>query len=456
MGGRFHRAIANQHQRYGPVFRVSPNELSFASVGSWKDIYGHPPSGKATHVKSEFYEMYGSGYKSLCIGSERNPKKHSAMKKNLSAAFSTRALLEQESIIDGCVDAFVEKIANAKDSRGKGLNMTKWYEMISFDILGEMAFGESFRGVENEKPHFWSELILSHLFFITVLDNLRRYPLFVSIGKLILPFATTAVRDKHSGYTRNQVEKRLNMVSARKDFLSNLIGKVAIGEVDQEELTAHVSTLVIAGGETTSTFLGAVTYHLLKSPKAYDKLQREIRGTFQTYEDINASAAQQLPYLQAVIAEGLRIYPPGSQGFPRLSPGAFVDGFWVPEGSEIYTSAWTVTHDPQYFHDPLSFKPERWIDPGCTDVKEASQPFSLGPRGCLGRNFAFVEMNLLLAKMHWRLDLKLANKGLDWEGESHMHVMWWKPELYVRILPRQGIQEGPDDEVTSKTSVTLK
>lgn len=71
------------------------------------------------------------------------------MKRNLSAAFSTRALVEQESIVDACVDGFVEKIGRMKEARGKGLNLTKWFEMISFDILGEMAFGESFHAVDN-------------------------------------------------------------------------------------------------------------------------------------------------------------------------------------------------------------------------------------------------------------------------------------------------------------------
>ena len=51
----------------------------------------------------------------------------------------------------------------------------------------------------------------------------------------------------------------------------------------------------------------------------------------------------------------------------------------------MYTSAWTVTHDEQNFHEPFTFKPERWLDPACTDIKEASQPFSLGARGCLGK-----------------------------------------------------------------------
>lgn len=132
----------------GPVFRVSPNELSFASATSWKSIYGHPPKGKSTLIKSEFYDMYGSGYDSLCIGSERDPQNHARMKKSLSPAFSTKALMEQEEIIQRCVDGFVDKVGH-ESKRERGINVSDWYEMIAFDILGEMAFGETFHCVEN-------------------------------------------------------------------------------------------------------------------------------------------------------------------------------------------------------------------------------------------------------------------------------------------------------------------
>ncbi|KAI4217467.1 MAG: hypothetical protein LQ351_000062 [Letrouitia transgressa] len=439
------------------VFRVSPNELSFASVSSWKAIYGHAIAGKPTAVKSKFYEMYGAGFNSWCIGSERDPKVHGRMKKLLSHAFSTKALIEQEDIIQKSIDAFIEKIGPESQSP-KGLNVGEWYQMVAFDILGDMAFGESFHCIENGispsteeakqtetwkliqikgKPHFWPELILEHLFFITVVDNLRRYPLFVTLGKWLLPKFTVATRNKHSGYARNQVSTRLAHPSERKDFLSNIIDKVEAGEVSHEELTAHTSTLVIAGGETVSTFLPAVTYYLLTNPEPYRKLREEIRSTYTSLDQIDASSAQRLPYLQAVIQEGLRIYPPGSQGFPRISPGMMVDDHFVPEGSEMYTSAWTTTHNSEYFHEPFSFKPERWIDPDCKDVKEASNPFSLGPRGCLGRNFAELEMSLILAKLNFKYDLEMVNKGLDWERESHMHVMWWKPELRVRFIARE-------------------
>lgn len=99
-------------------------------------------------TKSEFYDMYGSGFNSSCVGSERDPQQQARMKRSLSAAFSTKALARQESIVQDCVDGFVQRIG-ADGSCKEGRNMTKWFEMIAFDILGEMAFGESFRCVEN-------------------------------------------------------------------------------------------------------------------------------------------------------------------------------------------------------------------------------------------------------------------------------------------------------------------
>lgn len=88
----------------------------------------------------------------------------------------------------------------------------------------------------------------------------------------------------------------------------------------------------MAGGETTSTFLAAVTFYLLKNPQYYQKLQAEILDKFSSYEEINAVKARELPYLQAVISEGLRIHPPLAFGLPRISPGMHVGKHFIPEG----------------------------------------------------------------------------------------------------------------------------
>ena len=157
-------------------------------------------------IKSEFYKMYGAGFDSFCIGSERDPLKHSQMKKTLANAFSTKALLEQEQIVAGVVDRFVDRVGKDGGALSSGLNMTKWYEMVAFDILGEMAFGDGFGCIETGKPHFWAELILEHLYFITLADNLRRLPLMTKLATSLFP-STFATRSKHSKYSRDQVRK---------------------------------------------------------------------------------------------------------------------------------------------------------------------------------------------------------------------------------------------------------
>jgi cytochrome P450 len=111
-------------------------------------IYGNAIPNKPLPAKSPFYDIYGAGFRKLCIGSERDPQKHSQMRRMLSPAFSQRSLLEQETIIGGVVDEFVHVIGERAPPGSKGINMTKWYEMATFDVLGEMAFGESFHGLK--------------------------------------------------------------------------------------------------------------------------------------------------------------------------------------------------------------------------------------------------------------------------------------------------------------------
>ncbi|KAI0145606.1 cytochrome P450 [Xylariaceae sp. FL1272] len=430
--GKFHFAVTKAHRRYGPVVRVAPNELSFASVESWKAIYGHPEPGKHIPPKGPFYEVFAAGFSSKCVGSERDPKIHSAMRKMLNPAFSQRGLLEQEAIITGVVNKFIRILLEKGGPSSKGLNMTKWFEMNSFDILGEMAFGESFHSLDTGTPHFWADLVLEHLYIITLIDNLRRIGWLARIFGILIP-AYLLTRNQNSNYSRQQVEKRLAVEESRNDFVSLLARKVQAGEVSKEEMTAHVSTIAIAGGETVATTLSALTCFLTQNPDKLARLTYEIRTAFQEPNQINATQAQQLPYLQAVLNEGLRLFPPASGGAPRVSTGFELHGYYIPPATDINVSPWTITHDEKYFASPWNFKPERWLDPASTDVKEASRPFLLGPRDCLGRNFAWMELNLVLAKLLWHYDMELITKEIDWLHESQVHVLWWKPKLFVRF-----------------------
>lgn len=87
-------------------------------------------------------------------------------------------------------------------------------------------------------------LILKHMFEITLVDNLRRVRVLDLLGRWLLPSLTSRVREKHSMFSREKVQRRLDEESARQDFFTNMTSKVRLGKVEQEEMTAHASTLV--------------------------------------------------------------------------------------------------------------------------------------------------------------------------------------------------------------------
>ena len=125
--------------------RTAPNELSFNTAQSWRDIYGIR-KGHEPFIKSEFYDGGNFAAEALSIVSERNPAKHSEMRRYLSGAFSDRSLREQEFLIAEVVDQFIEML-DSDERGGKELDLVTAFNLTSFDIIGSLAFGETFGGV---------------------------------------------------------------------------------------------------------------------------------------------------------------------------------------------------------------------------------------------------------------------------------------------------------------------
>lgn len=100
----------------------------------------------------------------------------------------------------------------------------------------------------------------------------------------------------------------------------------------EDWMLAQANVLLIAGFDPITNELVAVLYYLTRNPDKLGRLSDEIRSAFKSYGDINADALQTFKYLQAVIEEGLRIHTNAAFGLPRISPGATVDGHYVPEG----------------------------------------------------------------------------------------------------------------------------
>jgi len=238
---------------------------------------------------------------------------------------------------------------------------------------------------------------------------------------------------------------------------SNLEQAQKVGGVtlSDGEIEANINFLLLAGTETTATALSGTTYYLLKNREALRRATEEVRNAFKREEDITfVTAADRLPYVQACLAEGLRIYPPGPIGAPRRTPKGtitMIAGHAVPGDVTVGVHAWSASHSPENFHQASEFIPERWLlspegssssssssSPFRADRHAASQPFSYGPRNCLGKPFAYNEMRMILARVLWNFDLRLSPESDGWEKQK-VYTLWDKGQLMVRLNARQPI-----------------
>lgn len=205
------------------------------------------------------------------------------------------------------------------------------------------------------------------------------------------------------------------------------------------KLQMNASLLIVAGSETTATLLSGATFLLLTNPDALAKLTAEVRSTFADDADITLSSVSSLTYMLACLDESLRRYPPVVIGLPRVVPkgGATVAGQFVPEGTTVAVWHYAISQDPKLWTDPNGFHPERFLgDPRFKgDVLEAMQPFSLGPRNCLGKNLAYAEMRLILAKIVFNFDMRIADESRGWLEGQKAFTVWDKPPLQVYLTP---------------------
>ncbi|KAG4442921.1 hypothetical protein IFR05_001625 [Cadophora sp. M221] len=430
-GGRWAFVLEDLHKKYGPVVRFAPNDF-------YQDIYGTATKGRKQFLKGESYDQGPGGTRSLVMSNERDPVKHREARRLLAPAFSPGALRAQTAFVVKYVDMWIEQIKKHGDA-AEGINMDEWYNWLTFDIIGDLAFGESFGAVENAKGHEWVPAIKRGIAEGQLIDVFRRVPLLRYFPSLVRGTGNPAHRLANSKRSKDLVERRLKSGTERADFFSHITRDKDL-DLSLMYLTGQANMLVIAGSETVATFLAGTTFYLLRTPRALERLRQELRSAFHRPADINGDTTKALPYLNAVISEGLRIFPPVPAGLPRVSSGDTISGYAVPAGTSVSSSFWTTTHSSQYFASPTSFCPERWLDRDhefwddrfVNDVKDASKPFSIGPRACIGVGLAELEMRVILARLVWEFEWEAVNgtEVMNWEDDVRMRMLWEKPALW--------------------------
>ncbi|KAJ5726713.1 uncharacterized protein N7483_008070 [Penicillium malachiteum] len=437
--GKQHSTIKELHDKYGDVVRISPNALAYRAAAAWRDIYGHRKKGQKVFIKDpSLYTTLPNGVNAIITANE---KEHQRMRRLLTHAFSNKALGEQEGILHTYADMLIDKLGEVLcESCSPVVDLTRWFNFTTFDLIGDLAFGEPFDCLANTTYHWWVLIILDAVKASTYLKIFWFFPFLLPLLAILVPNHLLEKRTASFNLSVEKMRRRINSKTTRPDFTSYILKHSNDGRgLSQPELDANAAVFVLAGSETTAALLSGCIYYLLRHEDKYNRLIEEIRSAFNNPSEINLTAIAELSYLIAVLTETLRIYPPIPAMLPRIVPegGAMIDDKYVPGGVSVSVSLFSAFRAATHFKDPDSFIPERWLEgPESADYvldnRDAFHPFSYGPRNCLGQHLANAEMRLILTKLLYHYDFSLEAESEDWV-KQYSFSLWSRPELMVKL-----------------------
>ncbi|KIX07113.1 uncharacterized protein Z518_05090 [Rhinocladiella mackenziei CBS 650.93] len=450
--GRRHIDLHLLHEKYGDIVRFAPNKLSFRTAGAVRDVY---TDRKANMVKTGWTAAGLRINPGITTHVLADRQLHAARRRLLNNAFSEGALKNLETYVLENIRIWCNQLAESKDGAeksgwGKERDMSLWSTLLTVDVLGELCFGASF-GAMKAGYSYIMELLLSSARFQTMVAFLpiREFVFPLMKPQILMAIGNKKVKQKVM-FRRDVgklVEKRFALEKAnaekpdsekRKDFFHYLLHATDPQTGDKflpKDLVGEAALLVGAGADTSSTAMSACFFYLMRHPRALKKLQDEVRSAFSDVEEIRYGAKlNNLPYLRACIDEAMRMSPPvpGLLDRELLPGGAVIDGIQVPYGTIVGVSCYALHHSETYFPRSFEFIPERWIagsdksdangltvTPASVEIaKSAFHPFSSGPRGCVGKNMAYMELLIAIGRAVYLFDMRLKDGDDRGAGRS--------------------------------------
>jgi cytochrome P450 family 628 len=329
MAGRRAKTIESLHKKYGPVVQFGPNEVSFDSIEAVDIIYG--PQTEC--IKSPWYDSVTRDG----VFKIRNIAEHRHRRKQLSRGFSPASANELEPSTASLVQYFIAIIENRRQNGP--LEMRHWFRMLTFDLSGVAFVGARNGGLESDKsPQFVSDM--DNAFLIWDLEG--RFPLLMWFVERIPSKSVQRIfngTDRLYRYSANAFEKYINSYGRsanRKDIVAKLIQKTPndVQGLTDYQISSEIANLTFAATDTTTIVLSFLFWELALHPEIQAQLRTELKDAEiapETGVPTHQSLAN-LPYLNAVIQETMRLHSPIPMGLLRQAPpgGCTIVGFLIP------------------------------------------------------------------------------------------------------------------------------
>ena len=421
--GRSIQAVYQLHLRYGPTIRIGPNQISFNSLSALRQIYG---AGSAFE-RTTFYRMFDA-YGSPNLFTFSSGKDHRERKKLISHMYSNQVILGSKisDLVQRKAAAYLQMLEQESGAAGEIFTSLHYF---AIDAISEFVYGPIYGGTRAMTRSSKDRRLLDD-----ILDQSRRrlswfavhFPAFTKwittrkglLDRLITGLGLLPMKRPftYTGIRKHALRAFLDAKAAPLDIRLNLAESTIIGrlmKVQKEQglsdmdVASECADHLLAGIDTTADTLMFLIWAM--SLPRHHHFQTNLRAELREVpaDDQGISAPKdlaQLPYLNAIIRETLRLYAPLPTFEPRILPtDTVIDGYNIPANTVVGMSPYCLHREPSVFPEPLTFNPGRWLTEEGSLIPEADSrnkwfwAFSSGARMCIGMHLANAEMLTLTA-----------------------------------------------------------
>ncbi|KIW84281.1 hypothetical protein Z517_03531 [Fonsecaea pedrosoi CBS 271.37] len=414
------------HQKYGPVVRIGPNEVSFNSLSALRTIYG----AGSGFERTSFYQMFDV-YGRPNLFTFASGKQHRERKKLISHIYANQSVLgfDAAQLVKRKVTGFLT-LLEREPALGKEIFTSLHY--FSFDAISEFVYGLDHGGTTalsgskqsreliqdilnpaRRRLAWFTVYFPSYTKWITTRTGLLER-LLTSTGLMPMrkPFTYSGIRQHalKAFYSFKNAPAAVQAKAAESTVIGRLFKVREAADLSDLDIASECADHLLAGIDTTSDSLMFMIWAL--SLPQHEKYQVKLREEL-SHISVDGQGIPEpkdlthLPYLNAVVRESLRLYAPLPTFEPRSSPvDMIIDGYEIPAGTIVGMSPYCLHRDETAYPCPLAFKPERWLTSSGTLIPESDLrnryfwAFSSGARMCIGMHLANAEMLTLLAALY--------------------------------------------------------
>ncbi|PON26445.1 pisatin demethylase [Trichoderma gamsii] len=387
----------------------------------------------------------------------RNNAFHRVLRRSVSSAFSMSTLVQLEPFVNSTLSAFMRELDKRfvnTETGPKVFDFSRWLNLYAFDAIGELSFSERIGFIESggdiEGIMHQIEMQLGHQNTVGQMPWLdcfwAKNPIKLWLGRMgilherdsiVVRFAARKLKERYEAL-------KSGTSPPTTDFLDRFV-QAGIKDPElmtEQEILSLTLVNIFAGGDTTAIALSATFYFLLKNPSTLEKLMAELHESPPSGDNgiMSYSEARKLPYLKAVIQEGLRMFPGIGNPLERVVPpqGLEVCGHFLPGGTIVGTSAWPLHSKESIFGaNPREFRPERWIEASESQISlmnSAMFAFGMGGRSCVGQNISLLEIYKVVPTILWKYKLAFANPTAEWTTSNRWFI--YQKNFFVTLEHR--------------------